>query len=130
MNRTKITIPTVLARGWKRQCPRCAKGPLFSRWINRFEKCEQCGYIFEENDGDLWAFWVLGDRVFVIFALIFGYLISDHMSAYSWSIWLARAVIFIVLAALLIATMPQRMGVCIAVEFLFRGQKGVTEGET
>ena len=105
---------TVLARGLRRRCPHCGRAPLFARWFTLNERCRVCGLRFEQNPGDTWALWVLGDRVFVALVII---LIFIVFRSSSWS--LGGGVLLAVLVPL-VWTMPHRMGLCLAFDYLVR----------
>ena len=34
-----------------RQCPRCGRGGLFSRWFTLVDRCPRCGLAFERGEG-------------------------------------------------------------------------------
>lgn len=110
----------MLMRGWKKRCPCCGRGALFSRWIDRYEKCSDCGYRYEENEGDLWAFWVFGDRFFVAAAIAAGLILSGDTGLSPLMEWILRGSLFLTIAFCLIVTMPQRLGCCIAAECWLR----------
>ena len=74
----------------------------------------ECGLVFVRNQGDIWLFWILMDRVplFIGIVLIyFGFQITH------WSIGL---LFFLGMAGPLVATMPHRQGVAIALSYLSR----------
>lgn len=115
---TEPSAVTALVRGLNRRCPRCGKGALFVRWTTLFPHCGNCEYRYEKDSGDTWAFWVIGDRIFVVIPmalLFFGFTPDD------WSI---RFVFFAAVGVPLVLTMPHRLGVCIALEFLARRRLG------
>jgi hypothetical protein len=60
-SRSKL-ISTALRRGFRKRCPHCGEGPLFSGW-SQFERCSICGLVFTRNPGDTWAFTILGNRL-------------------------------------------------------------------
>ena len=96
-------LPT-LWRGAQRRCPHCGQGPLFVRWITTHEHCRECGLVFVRNQGDTWLFWILMDRiplVFGIVAIYFGFQVSD---------WITGAVFFLVMAVPLLATIASSTG--------------------
>ena len=41
----------VLARGWRKRCPRCAGSGLFSSWFRLRLTCPRCGWRFEQEEG-------------------------------------------------------------------------------
>ena len=101
-------------RGMRRRCPRCGQAPIFERWITVRDQCAHCGLRFEERAGDTWGFWVLLDRVFV--AIPFVILLFGFATA---SLGL-RLVLIGFLMVPLIATMPHRQGIAIAIDYLMR----------
>jgi uncharacterized protein (DUF983 family) len=102
----------------RRRCPRCGQGAIFERFITVRDRCEVCGLEFEERAGDTWGFWVLLDRVFVaipLVVLLFGFATA--------SLRLRLALIAVLLVPL-IATMPHRQGIAIALDYLLRRGPG------
>jgi len=87
---------------------------MLEGWLGTRDRCPACGLVYVRNPGDTWAFWILGDRLPVavaIAAVYFG--VRPHTSL--------QIVCFLgVLAALLIATIPQRMGLVVALHYLSR----------
>jgi uncharacterized protein (DUF983 family) len=101
-------------RGMHRRCPRCGQAPIFERWITVRDRCESCGLTFEESAGDTWGFWVLLDRVFVaipLVILLFGFATASLR---------LRILLIAALLVPLIATMPHRQGIAIALDYLMR----------
>jgi len=87
---------------------------LFSRWTTLFPSCSSCDYRYEKNFGDTWAFWVIGDRLFVVIPmalLFFGFTPDD---------WPIRLGFLAAVGVPLVWTMPHRLGACIALDFLAR----------
>ena len=105
---------TVIRRGWRKRCPRCGEGTLFARWTVLRDDCAACGLVFEPSPGATWAFWVVGDRVFVVAALL--------------PIYFGLSMPNVVLRVLLLGgilvsfflSMPNRQGVAIALDYLTR----------
>lgn len=56
----------LLARGLRRQCPRCGAGDLFPSLLTIHDPCPRCGLVFEREEG----YW-LGAMI-VAFAVIEG----------------------------------------------------------
>lgn len=105
-------------RGLCRRCPHCGRGPLFRTWFKLHERCSVCDFKYERNHGDTWAFWLLGDRVFVVALLA---LIYFGFRSYTWHIAVG---VFLVFLIPLIWTMPNRMGVCIGLDYMSRVRFG------
>ena len=104
-------IVTALGRGLRKRCPHCGRGPLFSGWTH-LERCSACGWEFERNPGDTWAFTVLGDRIpvaAIIILIYFGFARHHHVLGF---------ITFAALGVLLVWTAPNRWGVGIALHYL------------
>src|SRR4051794_33672260 len=69
-----------ISRGWRRLCPHCGRGPLFTGWAEHIDRCSYCGLVFERNQGDTWFFTIIGDRlpVAAIIVLIYFGLARAH----------------------------------------------------
>ena len=107
-------IRQVLLRGLRRRCPRCGEGPLFRRWIDAYERCSACGLQYQRNQGDLWIWLILTDRIPILIgiaALYFGFRTSD---------WIVASIFFAVLIIPLLATLRERQGLAIALDYLSR----------
>ena len=106
-------IRTSLRRGLRKRCPHCGKGQRFSGW-SHFERCSNCGLVFEPKPGDTWAFTVFGDRLPIgamIVVIYFG-VVQSHRAL--------GLTMLIVLAVVLVWTAPNRWGVGIALHYLSR----------
>ena len=104
----------VLWRGLKRRCPRCGKGRLYDGWFRAREACSECGLRYEASPGSVWAFWVIGDRIFVVAALLPFYFTIPVPDAKD------RALISLTILIPLILTMPNRLGFARGLDFLWR----------
>ena len=105
---------TVIKRGWHKRCPHCGQAPIFKRWVTAHERCSVCGLLFHRNHGDTWFFWIVTDRIPLLLgitAIYFGFRDSGRITG----------IVFVVLAVIpIVATMPRRQGVAIALEYLSR----------
>ena len=105
---------TTVCRGFRRRCPHCGRGALFARWITAHRACAHCGLVYLRNQGDIWFFLIVMDRIPILLgiaAIFFGFRITG---------WLTGVAFFLALAGPLVATMPQRQGVAIALNYLSR----------
>ena len=110
---TRHFVLRALGRGWRKRCPHCGVGALFSGW-RHLDRCSSCGLVFERNHGDTWAFTIIGDRLplgALIVLLYFG-VIRSHRAL--------GIAIFIAIAVLFVWSSPRRWGVGIAVHYLSR----------
>jgi uncharacterized protein (DUF983 family) len=111
---TRPRLGATVRRGLRGRCPRCGEGALFQRWIKTHERCSACQLQYQKNYGDIWIFIILMDRIPVVFALAalyFGFRVSGPAEAIAF---------FLALAIPLIATMRQRQGVALALDYLTR----------
>jgi uncharacterized protein (DUF983 family) len=112
--RRRPSVGTVLRRGLRRCCPRCGEGPLFERGIRPLPRCSACHLLYQRDYGDTWIFIILTDRVPIVFgiaAVYFGF--HPHT-------WTAILGFFVALALPLLATMRQRQGLALALDYLSR----------
>lgn len=103
-----------LTRGWRRRCPHCGVGPIFSGWSHHLDRCSHCGLVYERNPGDTWAFTVIGDRIpigLLIGVIYFG-VARSHMTI--------GVVLFVIVGVLVVWTAPNRWGIGIALHYLSR----------
>lgn len=108
------SIGAVLRRGMKRRCPRCGEGALFSRGITAHDRCSACNLLYQRNYGDTWMFMIITDRIPILIgiaALYFGWRATN---------WFATFCFFFVLIAPILATVRERQGLALALDYLFR----------
>ncbi len=70
--------------------------------------------MYERNPGDTWAFWIIGNRVPLFVAIAAVYLGVGPQS------WLQGLSIIAAFAVALIVTLPQRLGIVTALDYLSR----------
>ena len=111
-SRSKL-ISTALRRGWRKRCPHCGEGPLFSGW-SQLERCSICGLVFTRNPGDTWAFIIVGDRLPIgaLIVLIYFGVVRSHP--------VLGLTMVAVLLVLLVWTTPNRWGASISLHYLSR----------
>jgi hypothetical protein len=78
--------------------------------------CSVCGLQFEEQTGSLWGFWVITDRIFLFGAIAVLYL------GFTPESWLLRIALLAAVVGPLVATMPHRQGVFVALDYLSRAR--------
>ena len=107
-------VATAIGRGWRKRCPHCGEGRLFSGFAHHLERCSHCGLVYERNAGDTWAFTIIGDRLPVALLIVIVYVgvFRAHRTI--------GVVTFAVIGALFIVTSPNRWGVGIALHYLSR----------
>src|SRR2546423_10181407 len=112
MEKTPITL--ALRRGLRRRCPRCGEGPLFRRGIRTFERCSACDLLYQRDNGDTWMFTIITDRIPILIgiALVYFGFRPDN--------WLATTALFVGLALPMLATIRERQGVALAMDYLSR----------
>jgi len=84
-------------------------------------RCSECDLEFDPSPGSTWGFWVLGDRLFVIAAILPIYL---GLGLESWAL---RGPLLAAVAVPLIATMPNRQGLATALDYLTSDRRLMSE---
>ena len=110
----KPRLRTLLRNGWRRRCPRCGEGELFQQFLKVRDRCSSCGLQLQRNRGDLWMFMIITDRIPILFgvaAVYFGF----HPQT-----WPAIVGFFTLMALPLLATIRQRTGIALALDYLVR----------
>ena len=103
-----------IARGLRRRCPRCGEGQLFRRWLEIHERCSSCGLVYQPDHGDTWLFLIVTDRIPLLFGIAVVYI------GFQLAHWAAPVGFFFAMAIPLIATVRQRQGMAIALDYLVR----------
>ena len=109
--------PEISSHGLARRAtalPPLRAGAAFVRWITLHGQCAACGLVYLRNQGDIWFFWVVMDRIPILLgvaAIFFGFRITN---------WLNGVGFFLAIAGPLIVTMPQRQGAAVALKYLSR----------
>lgn len=107
-----LEIRTALVRGWRKRCPRCGRGAMYSRWISTIDRCSDCGFVFDRNDGAMWFFINLADRI-VLLVLIGAIYFGVHRSHPR-----AAVILFALVGSAFAWTTPNRWGACTALDYL------------
>jgi len=105
-------VGVALRRGLRRRCPRCGVGPLFRRGIKTYERCPSCDLQYQRDRGDTWLFMIITDRIPILFgiaAVYFGFRPETPMGI---------ATFFLVIAVPVIATLRERQGMALALDYL------------
>lgn len=101
-----------LLRGLRRRCPRCGEGALFVRGIKVHERCSVCGLRFQRDPGDTWTFMIITDRIPILFGIVAVYF------GFQPENWLSTVLFFSALAVPMLATLRERQGLALALDFL------------
>lgn len=102
-----------LKRGLCRRCPRCGEGLLFQGLKIR-ERCSQCDLIFQPDYGDIWLFMVITDRLPILLGIALFYF------GFRSTTWTTAALFFAILAIPVVATIRERQGLALALDYLWR----------
>ena len=109
----------ILARGWRRRCPRCGEGPLFRRRIEVHPRCEACGLVYQPDPGDTLMFMMITDRIPILFGVIAVYFLGFRSTD-----WMIICGFLALMIAPLVATIRQRQGLALALVYLSRTRFG------
>jgi uncharacterized protein (DUF983 family) len=118
MSESPPSLWTLLARGARRRCPQCGRGPLFKRLNIMHERCAVCGLRYLDNQGDLFGYLFVIDRALFILPLLAMVFFRLYVPSSRWFY-----VAFAVLMAAVVVTLPQRTGVSIALDYLLRRRR-------
>jgi len=110
----RAPIRTALLRGLRRRCPACGEGQLFQRGLKTFERCSECNLLYQRDHGDTLMFMIITDRIPILFGIAFLYF-GIHPTG-----WLTTAFFFGALSVPLLATLRERQGLAIALDYLLR----------
>ncbi|HEX9163439.1 MAG TPA: DUF983 domain-containing protein, partial [Thermoanaerobaculia bacterium] len=86
--------------------------PLFRRGIRTFDRCSACQLVFQRNHGDTLMFMMITDRIPLLLAI--GILYFGLRPA----TWTTTAAFALALAVPLIATIRERQGVALALDYI------------
>lgn len=109
---SRTPIGLALRRGLRRRCPRCGVGPLFRRGIKTYQRCASCDLVCQKDRGDTWLFMIITDRIPIFFgiaAVYFGFRPVTPLGVTAF---------FVAIAAPVIATIRERQGIALAVDYL------------
>lgn len=114
-----LPLKTLVWRGWRKRCPRCGQGPLFKRWLTLHQRCDHCDLEFLPDQGDLLGPMIFIDRVFFMIPIItvFCFIVPNAPAA----VYFPCGCVMLVL---LIFTMPNRNGACLALDYYLRNNRG------
>ena len=79
------------------------------------DRCNVCGLRFLRKQGDTWLYWIVMDRIPLAFGLILIVFFGLRVAT-----WQMGVLFFGGMAVPLVATMPQRQGVAVALNYLLR----------
>jgi uncharacterized protein (DUF983 family) len=107
-------LGAVLGRGLRCKCPRCGQGDLFRRWIYTHERCPNCRLLYQRNYGDIWMFMLILDRIPILVGialLYFGFRATNVWATIGFAALMAVPIL---------ATMRNRQGLALALDYLSR----------
>ena len=109
---------SVFLRGVAMRCPRCGEGKLYQRWNILEERCDMCGYGFEEREGDCWFFLYSTTAaltgIFIIIILLWR---PEHML-------LGRILLGVTSACVIALSLPVRKGIALALDYISDSRGG------
>ena len=114
MNRQ--SLGAVLRRGLRRRCPRCGEGPLFRRGISVYDRCSVCDLVYQPDRGDTWFFMIITDRLPIFLGIVMVYF------GFRADSWPAIAGFFALIAVPLLATIRERQGLALALDYFVRSR--------
>jgi uncharacterized protein (DUF983 family) len=108
------SLLTLFRRGWSRRCPQCGEGQVFEKWLRMYDNCSACGLRYLRNEGDLWFFLIVTDRVPILVGIALLYFGLGPRD------WMTTGAFFALMAIPVIATLPRRQGLALSLDYLVR----------
>ncbi len=105
-------ILTIMLRGARMRCPRCSHDSLYQRWNVLKHHCAQCGYGFEEREGNCWFF------LYSTTAALTGLFLVVMLLWRPSNLLVARVVLTGVAIGIIPLSLPIRKGIALALEYL------------
>ena len=115
-------LATLLARGARKRCPQCGEGRLFKRLNIMHERCAACGLQYLEDQGDLFGYLFVLDRILFVVPLIGMVFLRLWVPNATWFY-----VVWAIAMAALIFTLPQRTGISVALDYWMRRRREANE---
>jgi uncharacterized protein (DUF983 family) len=107
-----VGIWTILVRGARMRCPRCTGDSIYQRWNVLKERCEECGFGFEEREGNCWFF------LYSTTAALTGLFIIAILLWRPENVFLGRIVLTVSSFTVIALSLPVRKGIALALEYL------------
>ena len=117
----KGPLRRALARGARRKCPQCGEGSLFDRYLKPTTGCSSCGSGYDHIRTDDFAPWL----TIIVLGHIFVPLVYHFDVAFHPPLWLMMSGVILTMISLILATLPNFKGICIALMW----HKDLTGGE-
>ncbi len=114
MDARRAGVRTVLQRGWRKRCPHCGQGTIFGGWYTLLSRCAACGFLYEPRGGDTWGL------MYVSTAFLTGVILVGMLLLTPDNLWIGRALVLLAWLILIFATLPNRKGMAISLEYLLR----------
>ncbi len=112
MSELRPTARVAIFRGFRRRCPACGCGRLFDAWYTTRDQCDACALDFQAHDGQTWAFMYLST------AGLTGLFVAVMLLVRPEDLFAGRLVLFVAAVLAIVASLPIRKGMAIAVEYL------------
>lgn len=111
------TIRALLKRGLASRCPRCGVGSVFNRWNSLSVQCTVCEYGLKHREGDCWFFMYMTTGFFT------GVMIAAMFIIKPANILVGQVIVGSIGLALIVATLPIRKSMAIALDFYLEAEK-------
>ena len=108
-------VPALL-RGWRRRCPNCGGGPLFSGYLTSRESCAACGEEFHHHRADDLPAWI----TIMIVGHILAFLLIAVETAFNPPLWVHWALWPTLILGLTLWFLPRVKGAAIALQWAWR----------
>jgi uncharacterized protein (DUF983 family) len=110
------SIPTLVARALKRQCPICGHREIWRNYLSLKDECPNCGYVFAREHGYFLGAYALNLIVaeFIAMAVLIALLIWTD-----WEWWVIEIIVIPLAIALPFVFFPFSRGLWMALDLVF-----------
>jgi uncharacterized protein (DUF983 family) len=105
-----------LRRGWRRRCPNCGGGQVFSGYLNVRSSCAACGEELSHHRADDLPAWI----TIVVVGHLVGALLLSVETAFTPPMWLHFAVWPTLALGLTLWLLPRVKGAVVAMQWAWR----------
>ena len=110
------SIPTLIGRALKRQCPVCGYHPIWTGWMTLVDSCPNCGYVFRREGGYFLGGYALN---LVVAEFIAMFVLVALLVWTAWEWWEIELVVLPLAIGLPILFFPFSRGLWMALDLTF-----------
>ncbi|HEX3304486.1 MAG TPA: DUF983 domain-containing protein [Thermomicrobiales bacterium] len=114
--RSTASIPTLIGRAFRRQCPVCGYHPIWKGWMTLVDSCPNCGYVFRREGGYFLGAYALN---LIVAEFIAMFVLVALLVWTAWEWWEIELVVLPLAIGLPILFFPFSRGLWMALDLTF-----------